>query len=87
MTVLSDISKAANTRMVQAQIRHSERPGAGRVTAFNADIDDIVAFHKVKMDNLNKLDGTSVTSAKAALDTLATAVKTAGPVVPAAAAV
>ncbi|WP_441229447.1 hypothetical protein AB7828_03830 [Tardiphaga sp. 215_C5_N2_1] len=85
MTVLSDISKAANTRMVLAQIDHAKRTGANQTPAFNFDIDSIVKLHKTKMDNLHALDGTSVADAKAALDVLATAVKAAGPVVPAAA--
>lgn len=83
MTTLSDISKAANTRMVLAQIHWAEfKDGAGAASGFNIDIDKIVAQHKVKMDNLHALDSTVVTSAKSALDTLAASVKTAGPVVP-----
>lgn len=82
MTTLTDISKAANTRMVQAQIHHAERSGAGQVAAFNVDINRIAAAHKLKMDDLNALDGTSVTTAKGAIDTLAAAVILAGPVVP-----
>jgi hypothetical protein len=85
MTTLTDLSKAANTRMVAAQIHHSERAGGGQAAAFNADIDRIAAQYKTQMDNLHSLDGTSVTSAKAAIDTLVTAVKVAGPVVPSAA--
>ena len=81
MSELENISKAANTRMVLAQIHYAAQPGDGQVPAFNDEVDKILAAHQTKFDNLART-GVDVTSAKAALDALANAVKANGPVVP-----
>lgn len=77
MTELTDISTGANRKIVAAQLHHAERPGVGQVAAFHTDVDRIVTRVSAQMDNLNARAGTSVTSAKSALVTLANAAKTA----------
>lgn len=77
MSELSDISAAGNRKLVAAQLNWAERPGVGSVAGFTSDVDKIVVEINAKFDNLNKRDGTSVTSAKSAFATLAAAAKTA----------
>jgi hypothetical protein len=85
MSELTDLSTGANRKMVRAQIQWAERPGAGQAAGFEAAIDAIAAQVKTQMDNYAARTGASVTTEKAAIDTLATAVK-AGPIEPPAAA-
>lgn len=77
MSELTDISTAGNRKIVERQLHHATRPGAGQIAAFSADVDRIVVEVNAKFDNLAKRDGTSVTSAKSAFATLAAAAKTA----------
>jgi hypothetical protein len=76
MSTLTDITAGANRALVAAQVDWSTRKNAGgAVAGFGVDVDRIVARFNTKYDTLNALDGTSVTSAKAALLTKANAAK------------
>jgi hypothetical protein len=78
MTTLTDISAGANRDLVACQVLWSTRKNAaGAVAGFGVDVDRIVTRVHLKMDNLAASTGTSVTSAKSALTTLANAAKAA----------